>query len=75
MNNNIIPEVIENINCLPYNMQKQVLHYVKELKRNLEPGVPGKHLLRFAGLISKEDLKIINETIEKDCGRVDINEW
>jgi hypothetical protein len=31
--------------------------------------------LRFAGSISVEDLKIMSDVIEKDCGRVDINEW
>ena len=75
MDSNVIPEVIEYIGCLPDNLQKQVLNYVKELKKYHEYEVSGKHLLRFAGSISAEDLKIMRETIEKDCGQVDLNEW
>lgn len=66
----LIPEVIDNINYLPFNLQKQVLNYVKKLKKNHEAKVSGKNLLHFAGSISVEDLKILSEAIEKDCGRV-----
>ncbi|QTA81670.1 Uncharacterized protein dnl_40130 [Desulfonema limicola] len=75
MNNLLIPEVVDNINYLPYNLQKQVLNYVKQLKKTYENRMLGKSLLNFAGSISKEDLKIMTEVIEKDCGQVDLNEW
>ncbi len=75
MDNLLIPEVIDSMNYLPYNLQKEVLSYVKKLKKNYESGVSGKSLLHFAGSISAEDLKIMSEVIEKDCGRVDLNEW
>ena len=75
MDNLLIPEVIDNINYLPYNLQKQVLNYVKQLKRTHEKKTSGKYLLNFAGSISQEDLKIMSEVIEKDCGQVDLNEW
>jgi len=75
MDNNLIPEVIEHISGLPRNLQEQVLDYIKKIKTNHETGISGKKLLRFAGSISDEDLKIMSEAIEKDCGRVDLNEW
>ncbi len=75
MDNNIIPEVIDTISYLPSNLQKQVLNYVRELKKTHETGIAGKSLLNFAGSIAEEDLKIMSEVIEKDCGRVDLNEW
>jgi len=75
MDNLLIPEVIDSMNYLPYNLQKKVLNYVKKLKKNYESGVSGKSLLYFARSISAEDLKIMSEVIEKDCGRVDLNEW
>lgn len=75
MENNIIPEMIEHISYLPYSLQKQVLNYVKELKISSEYKVSGKQLLQFAGSIPPGDLKIMSDAIEKDCGRVDINEW
>ena len=75
MDNNLIPEVIEHIRGLPRNLQEQVLDYIKKLKMNHETGISGKKSVRFAGSISDEDLKIMSEAIEKDCGRVDLNEW
>lgn len=75
MDNNIIPEVVDHIKHLPHNLQRQVLNYVKELKKIHETEVHGEHLLRFAGSISAEDLKIMSDVIEKDCEQVDLNEW
>jgi hypothetical protein len=75
MDNNIIPEVIETMSCLPRKLQEQALDYIRELKTNHETGISGKKLLRFAGSIPNEDLKMMSEAIEKDCGRVDLNEW
>lgn len=75
MDNEIIPEVVDSISYLPHELQKRVLNYVRELKKNHDAGKAGKHLIDFAGSISAEDLKIMSEAIEKDCGRVDLNEW
>ncbi len=75
MNNLLIPEVVDNISYLPYNLQKQVLNYVKQLKKTHVNKAFGKNLLNYAGSISKEDLEIMSEVIEKDCGQVDLNEW
>lgn len=75
MEHDIMHEVMDQIRYLPYNLQKQVLNYVKELKKNHEPGSPGQRLLRFAGTISMDDLEIMSDVIEKDCGRIDKNEW
>lgn len=75
MENSIVPEVINNIRYLPHSLQKQVLNYVIKLKETHEAGFSGERLLRFAGSISAEDLKIMSDAIEKDCGRVDLNEW
>ena len=46
-----------------------------ELVKAEVSGTPGKQLLRFAGSIPPEDLKLMQEAIEQDCERVDINEW
>jgi hypothetical protein len=32
-------------------------------------------MLDFGGSIPEEELKIMSEAIEKDCGRIDLNEW
>ena len=75
MAKDLMPEVIEHISCLPHNLQKQVLDYVRELQKTHAAGASGERLLRFAGSISAEDLKIMSEAIEEDCGRIDLNEW
>lgn len=38
-------------------------------------GVTGKSLLKYAGLILPDDLKIISDAVKIDCGRIDNNEW
>ena len=37
MENKIIPEVVDAINCLPQNLQKQVLDYAWKLKKSMIP--------------------------------------
>ncbi|MDX1942122.1 MAG: hypothetical protein SFU99_16280 [Saprospiraceae bacterium] len=34
-----------------------------------------QRLLEFAGSIPKTDLQEMQEAIEKDCGKIDYNEW
>jgi predicted DNA-binding antitoxin AbrB/MazE fold protein len=38
-------------------------------------GVPGKQLLRFAGVIPADDLQTMTQTIEAGCERIDQSEW
>ena len=38
-------------------------------------GTPGHKLLKFAGSIPPDDLTIMQDAIEQDCGQVDLNEW
>lgn len=75
MENKIIPEVVDAINCLPQNLQKQVLDYARKLKKVHDSKFLGSSLLEFAGSIPAEDLKIMSEVIEEGCGRIDLNEW
>lgn len=38
-------------------------------------GTSGKSLLKFAGMISKEELQLMSAAIEEGCERIDTNEW
>jgi transcriptional regulator with AAA-type ATPase domain len=73
--------LMHEVQTLPESLTEQVLDYVQYLKMKklqvsaLPDGRPADYLLQFAGAISKEDLKIMSEEIEKGCERVDINEW
>jgi hypothetical protein len=69
MKDNFQDEFISVIKGLNGNQKIKLLDYVKTL--------PGKkkvssnaNLLKFAGTISKKDLKLMEKVIEKDCERI-----
>lgn len=43
--------------------------------RRVRIGIPGKQLLHFAGIISPDDLQLMQQAIQADCEIVDSNEW
>lgn len=71
----IIDEVVEQLKVMPQPLQKQVLEFVRSLVKAEVRGTPGHQLLRFAGSIPSDDLQLMREAIERDCERVDIDEW
>ncbi|HBE19694.1 MAG TPA: hypothetical protein DEG17_24200 [Cyanobacteria bacterium UBA11149] len=75
MNSSIINEVIEQMRVMPQHLQWQVLEFTRTLVNSQVHGILGQQLLRFAGTISLEDLNAIQDAIEYDCGKVDIDEW
>ncbi len=75
MNISIIDEVVEQLKIMPQHLQWQVLEFIRVLVKADLRGTPGQQLLRFAGSISLDDLKLMGEAIERDCERVDVDEW
>jgi hypothetical protein len=75
MSETIISQVLEQLRTMPDKLQQEVLIFTRQLKTSTQVGVPGKNLLQFAGAISLEDLAIMEQAIETDCGQVDLNEW
>jgi hypothetical protein len=75
MNIPIIDEVVEQLKVMSQPLQRQVLEFVRSLVKVEVRGTPGQQLLRFAGSISSDDLQLMREAIERDCERVDIDEW
>ena len=75
MNSPIINEVIEAMRAMPQHFQWQVLEFIRTLVNSQVHGILGQQLLRFAGTIPLEDLNAIQDAIEYDCGKVDIDEW
>lgn len=71
----IIDEVVEQLKVMPQHLQTQVLEFVRSLAKAELKGMPGKQLLRFAGSIPPDDLQLMREAIERDCERVDLDEW
>ena len=68
-------KVIEQLETLPENLQRQVLVFIQGLQSVVGRGVAGKQLLKFAGSIPVDDLELMRQAIEDGCERVDVNEW
>jgi hypothetical protein len=68
-------ELHQHLDRLSAEDQLQVLYLARSLAGSKAIGVPGKELLRFAGLIPKEDLEEMKQAIEEDCGRIDPDGW
>jgi hypothetical protein len=68
-------DVTRQLDNLSPDLQRQVLAYVQALAQTFPKGVSGKKLLRFSGILEAEDIQAINQAIEAECERVDVNEW
>lgn len=75
MSISIINEVVEQLKVMPPHLQWQVLKFVRALVKSEMRGTSGQQLLRFAGSITPDDLRLIREAIEQDCEQVDVDEW
>ncbi len=68
-------QILEQLNRLDPAQQKRVLAFVRVLAGAAPVGAEGPELLRFAGAIPLEDLKVMAQGIEEECERVDFDEW
>lgn len=75
MSRTIEEELQDYLDRLPEEEQLQVLAYARSLASKKLRGRRGSDLRHFAGTISKADLDLIDRAIEKDCERVDRDEW
>ena len=75
VSNTIKAKVIEQLETLPENLQRQVLEFVRALQMFARRGVPGEQLLQFAGAVPLDDLELMRQAIEDECEQVDLNEW
>jgi hypothetical protein len=68
-------EIITELAKLPTIQQRQVLQFAQFLVHQAPIGVPGKSLLRFAGVIDQADLAVMAQAIEEGCEQVNSDEW
>ena len=68
-------ELLDYLNHLAPEQQRQVVDFARTLAAAQVRGVPGHTLLRFAGAIPPEDLVTMARTIEEDCEQVNLDEW
>lgn len=75
MSISIKQEIVEQIDKLPIELQKQVLDFVHNLV-SLEPkGISGKEISRFLGIMTAEEAKEISDAIQEGCERIDDSGW
>jgi hypothetical protein len=58
---NIAKELLKQLDQLPLDSQKKVLEFAQSLNTAISKGKPGKDLLKFAGTIDQDSLKIMEE--------------
>ncbi len=76
MNSSIINEVFEQLKVMPPSLPQRVLEFTRTLTDSTTvKGVPGSHLLQFAGTIPSDELNLMSEAINSGCEQVDTNEW
>lgn len=67
--------VIAEIEALPPAAQKRVLRYVRSLAPLGVRGVPGRSLVRFAGIMTRSETVEMDRAIARACEGVDADEW
>jgi hypothetical protein len=65
--------IMEQIGKLSEAQQQRVLDYLHTLTS--PEGVPGKSLLRFAGSIPLDELKLMEAAIEEAFEQIEPDEW
>ena len=67
--------VIAEIDALPPDAQERVLRYVRSLASPEVRGVPGRTLVRFAGVMTRSEAAEMDRAIARACEGVDAGEW
>ena len=70
-----IQEIVQRLENLSPGKQRQVLDFTLEFSDELSKRYPGGKLLKLVGTISPEDLEIMKQAIEEDCGKIYKSEW
>ncbi len=68
-------ELIARFERLKPGDQQRLVDFAEALDVSTPRGVPGKDLLRFAGILPDEDAEEMMKIIEEGCERVDYDEW
>jgi hypothetical protein len=71
----LLDQLVHKINRLPARLQRKVLIFVDALQAAEITGGSGAALLKFAGQIPLNDLRLMGEAIEEGCERVETSEW
>lgn len=73
MNLSIIEEVVEQLKVMPQLLPRHVLEFDRSLVQVAVRGTLGQQLLRFAGLIPFDDLRLMRAVIKQDYEWVNLD--
>ena len=75
MDTSVKNKLLEQLDALPYELQRKVLDFAQALVLSAPRGIPGKKLLHFAGAIPASDLQLMSDAIEAESEKIDWDEW
>jgi hypothetical protein len=68
-------ELQEQLSRLEPGQQQRVVDFARSLATKGMRGVPGKTLIRFGGVIDRDELTLIERAVEAGCEQVNQDEW
>lgn len=71
----VIDEVVQQLQIMNLELQHQVLEFARSLTKTKDSGTPASELLPLFGCIPADDIKIMKEAVDLDCGQIDYDGW
>ncbi|NEO85685.1 MAG: hypothetical protein F6J87_15755 [Spirulina sp. SIO3F2] len=71
----VIDEVIQQLQTMNLELQQQVLRFARSLATTEVSGTPASELLPLFGCIPEDDIQIMKEAVDFDCGQIDYDGW
>lgn len=68
-------QILNDLGRLTPEQQRRAAEFVRGMTSSLPPGVPGRDLLQFSGILDGESAQQMRQTIEEGCEQVDLDEW
>ncbi len=68
-------QIIDLLNKLSAEQQRRVVEYARTMTGLRPPGTPGRDLAHLAGSLDDASAKEMMEIIERDCERIDPDDW
>jgi hypothetical protein len=75
VNPTVKDQILTDLEQLSPEKQARAAQLVHDLVSSTPKGVPGRMLLRFAGVLDPQSVREMTEAIEEGCERVDLDEW
>ncbi len=68
-------DLLKQVEQLPPALQRKVVDFAHSLAQSMPQGTPARELLEFAGILNAEEAEAMMGAIERDCKRIDPNDW